>query len=206
MGVSLQQYRVTIGAHAGSLWKKTPATRSRSKTTYRKSRKCNRIAPWQIMLLLTVKWIVNLTVLLGLLTLITPQLGLEVQGGEMICDTILVPKGQWLTDVNPLVKSEMAYTTTANPFLLAILLIRAGIEINPGPDDSLILKFIRTAVAGDLATVRRLLSLHPSLATSKLRGFSVLHYAVGQSTIVKELLQNGADMKELSPEGITHPS
>ena len=82
---------------------------------------------------------------------------------------------------------------------------RAGIEINPGPDDFFIYQFKMTTASGDLEAVRSLLGLDPSLATSKLEGLSALHYAAreGHTTVIKELLQLEADIEGKAPNGQT---
>ena len=102
-----------------------------------------------------------------------------------------------------ILRREKAYTVATNPFLLGILLIRAGIEINPGPDNDI--QFIRAAIYGDLATVKSLLNLDPSLATAKRNGITALLVAseCGHTAVVKELLKYGADMEERSPKGNT---
>ena len=124
MGVSLQQYRVTIGTHAGSLWKKTPATRSRarskSRSTTRKSGRCRKHGPG--LLLAAVKGMVTIGVILGLIILTTTQLGLEED--RVTCDTIGVPSGQWLTDVQPVVS---LYDSRRS------LILSNDVETNPGP-------------------------------------------------------------------------
>ena len=102
--------------------------------------------------------------------------------------------------------SEKAYTVAANPFLLGILLIRAGIEINPGPYDSLIREFVLAAADGNLAAIRSLLRRDPSLATIKAQNANSALYAAaynGHTTVVKELWKHGADIDEKGPDGTT---
>ena len=99
--------------------------------------------------------------------------------------------------------SEKAYAVAANPFLLGILLIRAGIEINPGPYDSLIREFVLAAADGNLAAIRILLRRNPSLATKKAQNFNSALYAAaynGHTTVVKELWKHGADIDEKGPD------
>ena len=128
MGVSLQQYRVTIGAHAGRLWRKTPATRSKSKTS-RRSRRCRKMGLWQIMFMTSLKVTSSIAVLLMWLSIfqqaweVTWEVeNIMISGSENY--TILVPKSQLVNNVLPIVN---LFDSSR------LLLLCNDVETNPGP-------------------------------------------------------------------------
>ena len=120
MGVSLQQYRITIGVHAGSLWKRTPATRSRSRpveSTRKRRSKKNKLVEIFVM-------IVNLIVKLTLMSQIIMLMDMMAEPGGMVATISTVPRSHWVTDTQSVVGQFDRST---------LLLLYNDVETNPGP-------------------------------------------------------------------------